>query len=426
MARSSNRSFLILAALAALIFSQLAHAQAAPITVAPVSTVSRGWSGLKALVNATFEAGPAANPANRLFYTRALTFSETTVANGARTRIALGGAIALSAAMLAAGYLLDELHGQITSQGAGTYTALPFGAASWCQFQAACGYPSLQAAIYAAFPDHTLIGGYYSGAITEADGSISGMIGVNKVGTGVIFWFHLTGGSSSPRNLNGLPQSSQPWNSPAPGYGDPYMPPANSNVSDTAIAEVVKNNPAALNEILTSPTMAPYVWPEMVPAMQQIQAQYRTDTGAAPLPAGTAEPIAVPQPLPTPTPTTTVTPAPEVGTSAPPSPSPAGGISLTFPNFCTWAASVCGAIDWFKEEAPDPQDVPMPEKAIASETWDSGLGAGSCPVPAQVTISGRAQVMTYQPLCDLATGVKPFLLIVAALGAALILAGAAA
>lgn len=421
MARTRYGSLLFLAAVASLI----SGAASAQIAVFPVGVEPLGFNAANSLMStATYEARLAASSssvANSLYYSRAVAFSEATVANGVKSRVALGPALGIAAAMLAAGYALDQLTGQITAPASNGKTDIRFSGWRCGNNYPGSGNVGLQSTPYACAVAWATNQGRWGGSYCTKFSPITWTNGAPGY-----YGFYPTKDNGSSCSLTAF----SVWYNLAPGYTDPT---SNPNVAptpagpatDKQVVEAIKVAPISWPEITHWPKVgqgvpapsdnigAPRVLTPMPQQMQQVQAQFRQDT-ATPLGAGEVE-APVPQAEET---TAPAAPVPTGSTDAPPAPS----VGISFPVFCTWAEKVCTFVDWMNAPDTDAPSDAMPEKQITAATWDSGLGGGSCPAPVTTTLSGRTQTMTYQPLCDLATGIKPFLLIVAALGAALILA----
>lgn len=100
-----------------------------------------------------------------------------------------------------------------------------------------------------------------------------------------------------------------------------------------------------------------------------------------------------------------------------------------WPKFCAWADVVCQFIEDFKKQ-PDTENLPLPEREaiIEEQHWSSGLASnGTCPAPETVDFTlmegSYSFAFEYDPICQLATKMRPVLLTIAALLAVFIVAG---
>lgn len=100
-----------------------------------------------------------------------------------------------------------------------------------------------------------------------------------------------------------------------------------------------------------------------------------------------------------------------------------------WPTFCSWADVVCDFIDWVKaDDKPyEKPEVPFEELPPEPVEWSSGLGSGACPAPwsFSVSIGGTTAnpEISLQPLCDLASILRPLVIAISLVVAAFIIAG---
>jgi len=330
-------------------------------SLAPSS--SGGLSGM-ATYQATTGTGSAANSA---YYARAVSFSQGQVANAARARAVPGvgagsaaAAAAVSAAMLGAGYLLDQYTGQINS--APAIPAPPLGPVTW----------ELQDGSLRRFNAYMDSIGTVVGANT-----ISAYIGPGGVNS--VFMRSVPHGSAV------LVSSNTPAN-PVSGYVDRPAVPA----TDAQVAQAILNNPNTWPYLFTNPNTG------------AVQNTGPIADGATALynelaPGVGIDPVVTPKPTPTTGEQTGDQPAP-----------------TEWPSFCAWATRVCSFFDWAQEPPVYEGDPPLEiEEAPAPDTsaFNSGLGAGTCPAPREVAFEmmGTSSVFPiyYEPLCDLAAILKP-------------------
>lgn len=172
-------------------------------------------------------------------------------------------------------------------------------------------------------------------------------------------------------------------------------------VSDEQLGDAIRKDPQLVNALLTDPrTGRPVVTPELQQMMDDIkkQIEQREDI-----------------------PSSEPSPAPDLEDDT------AKDDGSPWPSFCGWATAVCDFIDWFKDG--DGEDVALPEKEleIQPSQWSSGIGGGSCPVAESVTVSvlGTSADVSFdlQPLCRMASELRPFLIAISMMVAVLIIAG---
>lgn len=174
-------------------------------------------------------------------------------------------------------------------------------------------------------------------------------------------------------------------------------------VSNQQLGDLVKSHPEVVNAILVDPlTGAPIRTQELVDALNALRASLEaangvTEPGSDLLPS---EDFAEPTPSQT-----------------------------DWPDFCNWATTVCEFMEWARaEDTPsDNPEVPWEEEPPTQSDWSSGLGGGTCPAPFQISVSLGGQVATpefsYQPICDFATTMRPVVIALATILAAMIISG---
>lgn len=433
------------------------NASAQGVAVFPIGIEPVGFNAAGDLMaRATYEARLAHSSqsvANSLYYQRSIGFNKATMAKAFKIRKLIGPALLLDGIVSAAGWGINEINGQVTADTTPTYTKLPPGVTGWCVAGLACGYPS----VYDAFEAHrnldnppSSLTGWF---VVQSGAWVSG---ATAVGAGQPYsdgYYCVQFYQNAASHPSGMGSG---WSScsiivpmmasgAAPIVSDPhaFQLPVSATVTDEQIHQAIKNNPDAWKQILTYPPYPqnivgteagtnfankPIVHDPMPAQMQAIQAQYRTDTGQA-LAAGTSE-AAVPQAMPAPTtaPYTGTTALPATGTATAPATAVASA-SVTFPVFCTWASSVCAALDWLTDDVAEvPADVAVPEVEvpIVAQTFDSGLGAGSCPgaIAVEFEFNGTHNIgFSYQPMCDFAAMIKPLILLLGAIASAWIISG---
>lgn len=418
-----HRAIFVLACAAALVGT--ASAQTPNVTVVPVNVTPIGMDASGQLLTSHQYRASAATAANQpLYYARTIRIGKSALAIALKARRFLGPALVLDALLEGAGWGINEITAQITNGSGVPGTPNPAGVSGWTE---------------------SVYGGTHSTYTTALNVSMANLCNssppcsVNTRTWGLRpAWPGVYQYTISMKNSLGVaccasftirasPQT-------ATGATDPAMVadvlPA--EVTDEEVHQLVKDNPAALKEILTYPAYPknitgaepqanfankPMVVEPMPATMAAVATQYRADQGLA---AGTnTSPAALPAPTSSPYTATVPNPAAE---EEPATANAAASASVEFPVFCSWASKICDFVDWVKEPEATTADEPVPEKQIQAETWSSGLGGGSCPAPYSVFVSGVQQFATYKPYCDIAEGIKPFLLIAASLAAAFILA----
>lgn len=358
---------------------QEAVAQAVPLTLVPISyapaaaTPAGGLTGI-----ATFEASGGATAANASYYARAVTFSEGQVANAARARAIPGagaasaaGAAAIAAAMLGAGYLLDQYTGQINSSAA--VPAKPLGPTAWM----------IQDGSSRMFS-----------TLGDATGTTVASTG-NKVGT-LIY-----SNNGATAFVQTLPAGSAVFNLQPTTALSINANPSRAAVpaTDHQVAQAILNHPNTWPYLFSNPNTGAV--PNVGPIADAAAALYPEVAAARGV-----DPNVVPLP--------DVTVGEQTGDDPAPS---------HIPSFCGWAAKLCSWIDWTQQNDDD-QDVPLPEKPVVAATYVSGIGSGSCPSPKTVSLSSGNFSLSYQPICDFANAARPIVILFAFLAAAYILAGA--
>lgn len=420
MVRPLHR-LLCLLALAALSLPAFAQTSGGVVTVVPVSNVPQGWSNGNLQTLVTYEArmSQAANaplstlPAPR-YYVRPTVFTGATVAALVRKRMTnvipyVGQALLIKDLIEASGLFTDNAGAVLSAPaqpGATCDGTQPFYVSNFNPSWMGCsmaGVIARHCAAYTASNTYPCVGS------TVTVQSAPGVVGQ----------YTLT--EATP------PGQGNPTQGP---FGVIYYGPNGQAHSNPSTPGTAATDAQIVNALQSAPwvpgAMAePFHWPQtnrpliaepMPAAMQAVAAQYRTDTGVS-----TATPEAAPASDLNASPSTA--PSNNTGTVAQPAPS-ISPTAIEFPVFCTWATKICEFVDWAKTDAPadtEKPDVPFEELGDEEVTYDSGLGAGTCPPPATVSLMGGTHEMSFEPVCDLAAGARPFVLISASLLAGLML-----
>ncbi|WP_226977766.1 virulence factor TspB C-terminal domain-related protein [Xanthomonas sp. LMG 12461] len=171
-------------------------------------------------------------------------------------------------------------------------------------------------------------------------------------------------------------------------------------IDDGQIGDLMKKSPEVVNAILIDPdTGAPIRTQEITDAMNALRKQLEAANGVDPGPDS-------------------------VPTDDPSKTQP---MESQWPTFCSWAGKVCDFVDWMRSDGEPEKELPERDIEINPNSWSSGIGGGSCPAPETFTVnvagsSGQGE-FSWQPLCDFSTLLRPFLIVVASIAAAMILAG---
>lgn len=100
------------------------------------------------------------------------------------------------------------------------------------------------------------------------------------------------------------------------------------------------------------------------------------------------------------------------------------GATLEIPTDCDFHPTICAFIDWFKTTEPLPEHPDLPVEDIGPETFNSGLGSGSCPAPVQFSFQGRSMEYSYDTACDVAVDIfRPIVIMLANVIAAFVILG---
>jgi len=99
-----------------------------------------------------------------------------------------------------------------------------------------------------------------------------------------------------------------------------------------------------------------------------------------------------------------------------------GSTESEIPAFCNWAGIVCDAIIWLQEPFSSPTDIALPTEELVIPSYTSGLSDnGICPAPYDAIVFGSTIPVSYQPFCDLASLIRPLVLAAAGLIAGFVL-----
>ncbi|WP_155616847.1 virulence factor TspB C-terminal domain-related protein [Xanthomonas translucens] len=293
---------------------------------------------------------------------------------GSLARKALRGGVYGAAVGLAvegiiqgAGWAIGELKDQVVTPD--SRTEIPTGTEAWCY----TGGSELLCSTTA----QSLCSAHYRGTIVDDGGSYK-ICSVPNVAVYTIVRVSL----------------QQP--TPDSGTGSPPR-----TVTDTELGDRLRDRPDIVNDLLIDPrTGFPIPTPELDAQARRIADDIDAREGLQPEP---------------------VTPPVNVDDDTPQS------TETDWPTFCGWASKVCDFMDWYKSDDSTKQELPERDIDINPNGWSSGISGGSCPSSETFTLNvvgSQAQgEFSWQPLCDFSTTLRPFLIAVASVSAALILAG---
>ncbi|MGX9189005.1 virulence factor TspB C-terminal domain-related protein [Stenotrophomonas sp. Ker107b] len=300
-----------------------------------------------------------------------------TLGNLAKSAIKRGGAAygwySLAKGLIdGAGWAINELQQQVVKPADGTYS--PPGTQMWCATTGGalrCTTTLEGAKQIASVQFKDCNSAYFQGSFI--------MVSCNKGGDGLA-----------------LARRTVTSNTFNHGSGSQFDEP----VPDHDLGELMKRSPQIVNAILIDPESgAPIRTTELVNSMNELRKSLEQANGLEPAPD--LEP-----------------------TDDPTKPE---RMESTWPGFCNWASVVCEFIDWVKSDGEPHKELPETELQIDPQGWNSGIGGGTCPAPQTFSITvvgaqGQAQ-FDWQPACDFASTLKPFLITVCSLVAVFILAG---
>lgn len=307
--------------------------------------------------------------------------SSSTIGNLAKTALRRGAAgyawYSLAKGLIdGAGWAISELQNQVVTPASGE-TAAP-GSQMWCSTEGH-GCSKTQGGAVG------ICSSLYSGcSIRVVDGYMLQVWRTPVNGLGDTMQF----------NLVTVSQPTPDWSG-----GNPNP----TQVSDQDLGNLLKQQPQIVNAVLIDPdTGAPIRTAELTEALNNLRRALEAANGT--------------------TPGTDLTPDPTPGETTTPS-------QTQWPGFCSWATVVCDFIDWVKkpEQETEPPEVPFEEQEMPSKSWTSGLGGGTCPAPESVTVSlsGASQTVQfeYEPICQLASSMRPVIIAMAFLLVPMIVGG---
>jgi len=326
------------------------------------------------------------------YKSRSITYSPSTLGRVARSLrggpAALLGALAFGALIDGAGWVIDELTGQVMD-GVAQPTYAPAGTSYW----------SYDGKI---FPSSSAAGAYQVGRFSPSTGAYyAGLIncGAPQVNGNIVCQISI--GFSYP-GFNNYNITHVANNSPGSNVNYSFPPSQPQAVPDSQVDDLVGNaisdRPDTWNQALRQPDGRPRVTPEVQAALDDYQQELEQQNGLTPSPD---------------------TPPVEDWETQP------NDTATDWPGFCAWASTVCEFIDWYRAPADEGQDVELPvtEIPVVQSTWTSGLGSGSCPASSSISLSVWQGSISYQPVCDLASYIRPLVILSALLIGAFIISG---
>lgn len=328
---------------------------------------------------------------NQAFYTtRTVAFSRASV--GAVARSAVGGpaGVAITAAIIAAGYVFDG-NGDPVDPGipgiSGNGSCQPGGGGVSTRTAAEC---------VAVYGPQT-----FRGHIVQQDG-------LHKYYWLRQDWYDAYGLSQPPTASRGFSWRHDP-NGADPSPTDPAGTPDHV-LSDSEFGTIIAENfPELIPDLITN-SFAKGDWPTTLPEVeaprQTVEGSIGQDVEGVPDPAYDPTVIISSNPG--------EVPQSDSGSSETTEPT-----ELEFPPACEWFDVLCEFLDWMQEETDftDQPQLPIDEQSIDFDDYDSGLPTTStCPSPQTVTLSvlgNNSFDVSYQPFCDFATQIRPLVLIAA-------------
>lgn len=301
--------------------------------------------------------------------------------------------IGITAAIIAADYLIDENTGEIS------VPSESFNRLGTCSTTATFNPPITQTT--------------FTQCQAQAYSGYAGQLYVQTVNDGAGFCsvYRWVTGTVQPRRYWGIPCTEQSTRIPQTELTTETTPATDSDVGDAiATNDTNSNNKLIPNIIPESIESGRWrdEWPEAVTDSTTINDTLENDIEGATNP--TTDPTV--------TDSSTAAPPPVTVTQ------PQDSMATEWPLFCDWASYVCDFIDWVKTE-PDPPDVPaLPVETVEEVEWSSGLGGGSCPANPTFELMGASGEYDLSAICQAATDVfRPLIIFLSLIGAGFTIAG---
>lgn len=348
----------------------------------------------------TYRAQPSFAANSPRYVDRAITYSKNSTGLLAKGRIFSPANLGLNAAILALGWALDSITGDIysspaTPQSSVLNTSQIYRAnVNGKYYYSNDKFQAIDAAIY---------------AWGRTPGSI------RSPGTGQAACKYTADGLTMCSYAYGVPGTNPPnWDS-VHINGNPAGTPATvatpSAIHDAIFPPAKWTDAGYLNEKLPALLRDPAT--NAVKNTQEVQdaaTAIKNELNAA------ADPAYTPETSPTVSnPATTTAPA----------------VAAEIPAFCAWATTLCEWMDWTKEMPTQPPleetefqlaDI-VNEEDVNLEAYNSGLGSGSCPSSTSLELLGRSYAFSWQPACTIASSASYLLIAFAYLFSIYILLG---
>jgi hypothetical protein len=307
--------------------------------------------------------GSAANSSR--YVTRAVAYTGARFGSLAKSFLLSPGGLALQAGLIAAGYLYDELTGDVIEPGEGTTTITGFWWYDNYTGQKQAATPEQVAELHAA----DLIAQYGPPGWHFVDAYGTGCYGGNG-STWIMCGIHTV--DSQGGHSDGAIQVN--YNA----GGQLEVEDEDHILTGDELAEAIENDPyfnQFIPDILTDAyTGEPLVTPEVQDTLDDVvsdfDAAYDNDPGTVPDTDG----------------------GNDTGTEGETD-------QLTD---CDFFPTICKFLDWFREPVDPGTPVEMPTESIEPATYNSGIGTGTCPTMEQIEYGGTTFSWNIQPACDFA------------------------
>jgi hypothetical protein len=331
-------------------------------------------------------SGVAANSAQ--YITRAVAVPSAVVGAGTRAFLLSPGGLGLTAALLAAGYLIDEITGEVTQPGStnmATTTWVNMGGYN----DSTCKSPVLLEVATCNAPNIASGMGYHNGLTAE---NCRVDPNNNNPNYGLCdYAYNESWGSGALTN----------WQFSKYTVTEYEYESGSSTMTDTELGQYVADNyPEYLPDVLTDPiTGTPYEYQELTDQMSDVEsdfnAQYDTDPATVP----DTDPATQDDGL------------------------EEQGDDLID---CDLLPTLCDFIDWFMDDGGEPPLEPadlsgfITEHDVSEYDFSSAApvslgGSGSCPADETLSIMNSTIDFSWQPICDTVTSLRPWFLMMVSL-----------
>lgn len=393
MDRFFHRLFVVLVAAALTLVPGVVFAQAAPNLPVPVHAAAQyaSPSGLQSTV--TFDARGLGGAANAGHYSRPVLVSNNTLGGlGRGLAKRTLPSLAFLAALEAAGWAIDELTRQVNSDPGVVGAPIPEGTPYFV-------YSSPTGPKY--FASEGSIKAYLIGVHNGEQPSwfqVSSLRTHQVSETSYTFYAEkdtvygwASVGYAASRYALAPANISEPSTAPTPA-------------TDSAIADLIKANPNVWHDALHNSDGSVNRNPDVMAASQALAAEL-AGTDPAQQPSSDQ--------------------GWDSGQQYGDEPSSNAG---DLPAACTWFAKLCEWIDWTQSDAilddgEDEYEIPTIDPLEDAPTWNSGLGAGSCPAPRTLETFIGVVTVPFDIFCQLAAAIRGLILAAAYASAAFILLG---